>query len=163
MDGDVQAAVADGVVGGGEAPTVTELGQDRGRTDRANAVEVGDQGTASGLAASERAQRPVKRGELAVDRFDRSQRQRHQLAPGRGELRSGERLPAGAGARLQAGRNPLVQKLCLQPLLPSGDRKSTRLNSSHVRISYAVFCLKKKKKEYANKKYRIIKIVTCIG
>src|SRR5215813_7374457 len=26
-----------------------------------------------------------------------------------------------------------------------GDRKSTRLNSSHVRISYAVFCLKKKK------------------
>src|SRR5690554_7757007 len=28
----------------------------------------------------------------------------------------------------------------------SRDRKSTRLNSSHVRISYAVFCLKKKKK-----------------
>src|SRR5690606_40308659 len=28
-----------------------------------------------------------------------------------------------------------------------GDRKSTRLNSSHVKISYAVFCLKKKKKE----------------
>src|SRR5690554_7019154 len=28
----------------------------------------------------------------------------------------------------------------------SQDRKSTRLNSSHVRISYAVFCLKKKKK-----------------
>src|SRR5437868_8181757 len=27
-----------------------------------------------------------------------------------------------------------------------GDRKSTRLNSSHVSISYAVFCLKKKKK-----------------
>src|SRR3989442_9359303 len=27
----------------------------------------------------------------------------------------------------------------------NGDRKSTRLNSSHVRISYAVFCLKKKK------------------
>src|SRR5215475_9102521 len=28
------------------------------------------------------------------------------------------------------------------------DRKSTRLNSSHVKISYAVFCLKKKKKKY---------------
>src|SRR6266496_6173389 len=28
------------------------------------------------------------------------------------------------------------------------DRKSTRLNSSHVEISYAVFCLKKKKKKY---------------
>src|SRR3989442_9841060 len=31
------------------------------------------------------------------------------------------------------------------------DRKSTRLNSSHVRISYAVFCLKKKKKPDCNK------------
>src|SRR5690606_40765395 len=29
-----------------------------------------------------------------------------------------------------------------------GDRKSTRLNSSHVKISYAVFCLKKKKPEH---------------
>src|SRR5436309_12156914 len=29
-----------------------------------------------------------------------------------------------------------------------GDRKSTRLNSSHVKISYAVFCLKKKNKLY---------------
>src|SRR3712207_8041926 len=29
----------------------------------------------------------------------------------------------------------------------TGDRKSTRLNSSHANISYAVFCLKKKKKE----------------
>src|SRR5690554_857575 len=30
---------------------------------------------------------------------------------------------------------------------PDGDRKSIRLNSSHVRISYAVFCLKKKRKK----------------
>src|SRR5258707_2760640 len=30
---------------------------------------------------------------------------------------------------------------------PAGDRKSTRLNSSHANISYAVFCLKKKKKD----------------
>src|SRR2546427_4356135 len=30
----------------------------------------------------------------------------------------------------------------------SPDRKSTRLNSSHSQISYAVFCLKKKKKKY---------------
>src|SRR5215813_15204350 len=35
---------------------------------------------------------------------------------------------------------------------PARDRKSTRLNSSHVRISYAVFCLKKKKKQ-KKKKY----------
>src|SRR2546426_8666614 len=31
---------------------------------------------------------------------------------------------------------------------PNQDRKSTRLNSSHLVISYAVFCLKKKKKHY---------------
>src|SRR3712207_7333723 len=35
--------------------------------------------------------------------------------------------------------DPLLQ-------LGAGDRKSTRLNSSHANISYAVFCLKKKKK-----------------
>src|SRR3989442_9445590 len=36
---------------------------------------------------------------------------------------------------------------------PEPDRKSTRLNSSHVRISYAVFCLKKKKKiQYAQER-----------
>src|SRR5690554_7783298 len=34
---------------------------------------------------------------------------------------------------------------CQHDADPDGDRKSTRLNSSHVRISYAVFCLKKKK------------------
>src|SRR3712207_8638619 len=33
-----------------------------------------------------------------------------------------------------------------------GDRKSTRLNSSHANISYAVFCLKKKKKPYCTQK-----------
>src|SRR5438874_8546933 len=36
---------------------------------------------------------------------------------------------------------------------PDLDRKSTRLNSSHVEISYAVFCLKKKKKKKITKKY----------
>src|SRR3989442_8196967 len=35
------------------------------------------------------------------------------------------------------------------------DRKSTRLNSSHVRISYAVFCLKKKKKKIKITNYRL--------
>src|SRR2546427_6136804 len=38
-----------------------------------------------------------------------------------------------------------------------GDRKSTRLNSSHSQISYAVFCLKKKKKTT-----RMIRTVTSI-
>src|SRR5262245_63973396 len=35
------------------------------------------------------------------------------------------------------------------------DRKSTRLNSSHLGISYAVFCLKKKKKKKSNKNNNI--------
>src|SRR5256885_11673556 len=37
---------------------------------------------------------------------------------------------------------------------PGTDRKSTRLNSSHLVISYAVFCLKKKKKNKT--KYRVV-------
>src|SRR5262245_63459606 len=41
------------------------------------------------------------------------------------------------------GSSHLVTCLCA---LPVSDRKSTRLNSSHLGISYAVFCLKKKKK-----------------
>src|SRR5438067_7951358 len=39
----------------------------------------------------------------------------------------------------QKANHPPAATIC-------GDRKSTRLNSSHVSISYAVFCLKKKKK-----------------
>src|SRR5438874_4091541 len=36
-------------------------------------------------------------------------------------------------------------RLSIRPQVVGADRKSTRLNSSHVEISYAVFCLKKKK------------------
>src|SRR2546430_5991136 len=43
---------------------------------------------------------------------------------------------------------PLIEeRLRLRVLRRNGDRKSTRLNSSHSQISYAVFCLKKKKKD----------------
>src|SRR2546422_4511218 len=47
------------------------------------------------------------------------------------------------------------------PMLPfARDRKSTRLNSSHGYISYAVFCLKKKKKQSThNKANKMISIV----
>src|SRR5438067_9020768 len=49
---------------------------------------------------------------------------------------------SGGGAR-----NPLLVELLAARVAPRPlDRKSTRLNSSHVSISYAVFCLKKKKK-----------------
>src|SRR2546429_372343 len=48
---------------------------------------------------------------------------------------------------LEAARtNPLELRNFLKKM-PKGDRKSTRLNSSHGYISYAVFCLKKKKKK----------------
>src|SRR5690554_7731112 len=43
-----------------------------------------------------------------------------------------------------SGRDERPNAITLQ----SEDRKSTRLNSSHVRISYAVFCLKKKTNDY---------------
>src|SRR5688572_32434569 len=41
----------------------------------------------------------------------------------------------------------VIARRCLARRKADGDRKSTRLNSSHSQISYAVFCLKKKKKK----------------
>src|SRR3712207_7574674 len=50
--------------------------------------------------------------------------------------------PLGVALVHEAGEATLQLEVC-----PAGrDRKSTRLNSSHANISYAVFCLKKKKK-----------------
>src|SRR5256885_3407828 len=43
--------------------------------------------------------------------------------------------------------DPAVRGLVHYPTVLQIDRKSTRLNSSHLVISYAVFCLKKKKKK----------------
>src|SRR5256885_6940752 len=48
------------------------------------------------------------------------------------------------GEHVHAGRRNGPPPGCREP--GGGDRKSTRLNSSHLVISYAVFCLKKKKK-----------------
>src|SRR5438876_5398304 len=70
------------------------------------------------------------------------------LVPGRqpdgtpDALRGLVKSNAGAAVtwRLYAGPSPVPPRECL-------DRKSTRLNSSHPSISYAVFCLKKKKKK----------------
>src|SRR5436309_14303653 len=52
-----------------------------------------------------------------------------------------------AGTRSRPRRTPSSSTSCAA----RGDRKSTRLNSSHVKISYAVFCLKKKKKHKKTK------------
>src|SRR3989442_3882532 len=53
----------------------------------------------------------------------------------RGDVRSHRRAAAAVPAPESTGSRCAAMR----------DRKSTRLNSSHVRISYAVFCLKKKK------------------
>src|SRR5688572_32494767 len=55
--------------------------------------------------------------------------------PVRGRLLSRMMLPNDAAVPLQYG---------VRPVCEAEDRKSTRLNSSHSQISYAVFCLKKK-------------------
>src|SRR5690625_6730386 len=66
-----------------------------------------------------------------------------------GRLRSTCRVPSPSTSATSAGR--VFDRICLihrgaaQGELE--DRKSTRLNSSHVAISYAVFCVKKKKED----------------
>src|SRR2546430_12491980 len=53
----------------------------------------------------------------------------------------------GSGALIERFETPadLEARAAALDFGPDGDRKSTRLNSSHSQISYAVFCLKKKK------------------
>src|SRR3712207_7377685 len=69
----------------------------------------------------------------------------------RGSLGGAPRRAGGIRPRIGA-RPPRrrARRLRRGPLHPAQlvDRKSTRLNSSHANISYAVFCLKKKKKEH---------------
>src|SRR5260221_10105859 len=50
--------------------------------------------------------------------------------------------------------SPIVQIWLPSADLGSADRKSTRLNSSHTVISYAVFCLKKKKQNLDRKRQK---------
>src|SRR5690606_41725540 len=57
-----------------------------------------------------------------------------------------DRLFANSTELKRFWSNRSVATLAMKPSdVPSEDRKSTRLNSSHVKISYAVFCLKIKK------------------
>src|SRR3712207_7727633 len=67
-------------------------------------------------------------------------------AAGRAAVRGpdeGGARDAGRPRNRPQGRRRRAQEV---PHLHQADRKSTRLNSSHANISYAVFCLKKKKK-----------------
>src|SRR2546428_3060219 len=70
------------------------------------------------------------------------------------ELDDGQALPherpeeGGQALRPQISQRDLFHLALLQQIeVEKVDRKSTRLNSSHDQISYAVFCLKKKKKQ----------------
>src|SRR5256886_6087471 len=57
------------------------------------------------------------------------------------------RAAAGAGAMNPRATPAMMGAQFSTGNVEYGDRKSTRLNSSHSQISYAVFCLKKKKKK----------------
>src|SRR2546422_4078598 len=75
------------------------------------------------------------------------QRKRSQGQEAAGPDQGG--IEGGVGVLARAHRQPPTRhQLIKQPA--TGDRKSTRLNSSHGYISYAVFCLKKKKKKQNN-------------
>src|SRR2546421_6417649 len=64
-----------------------------------------------------------------------------------GERASAQGMNTTSQASVASG-SPLGNAIIVGVMLADGDRdrKSTRLNSSHDQISYAVFCLKKKKK-----------------
>src|SRR5690349_23226971 len=62
-------------------------------------------------------------------------------------LRRGVRPRRQVAVSIQPGLLPVRRAAAADLQAGRADRKSTRLNSSHVEISYAVFCLKKKKKK----------------
>src|SRR3712207_7821245 len=81
------------------------------------------------------------------------------LGLGEGRLQLvGDGRGGGVDVRLRGdedvddGPGPVLGRVAHLADLAVGDRKSTRLNSSHANISYAVFCLKKKK--VSNTDYR---------
>src|SRR5687768_18258860 len=68
-------------------------------------------------------------------------------------FRSSPRRRAGTADIHPVGRHAELPRHETSPVLGGGDedRKSTRLNSSHGYISYAVFCLKKKKARHSSR------------
>src|SRR5690625_6080652 len=63
---------------------------------------------------------------------------------GRDDLNSSRERERGYRAAMQRAGVGVEERLVRHGDYTTADRKSTRLNSSHVAISYAVFCLKKK-------------------
>src|SRR3712207_9114264 len=74
----------------------------------------------------------------------------HDALPIYRRFRGGQIHPGGRGSRSDRDA-PYRRGAALDnQVRVHQDRKSTRLNSSHANISYAVFCLKKKKKQIHN-------------
>src|SRR5207245_10727997 len=70
-------------------------------------------------------------------------------SPGRRTAMRGRKVGDRHGVPVHTIRNSIWsigERAMLSPTIQDRDRKSTRLNSSHGSISYAVFCLKKKNK-----------------
>src|SRR3712207_7148006 len=80
-------------------------------------------------------------------RSQRAHRLVHRAGPDVVELRGDHAVPSSRAFR--ASRTARQTRSGVQGIRTS-DRKSTRLNSSHANISYAVFCLKKKKNKIKN-------------
>src|SRR5207245_7273901 len=76
----------------------------------------------------------------------------HDALPILGDKREARRIAESAGVPIVPGAEGADGRALVRAANAMGDRKSTRLNSSHGSISYAVFCLKKKKKYKNNKK-----------
>src|SRR5258707_5756995 len=72
------------------------------------------------------------------------------------------RADVGQSRHLASGLAGLHRRRASADQALPGDRKSTRLNSSHANISYAVFCLKKKKNQDMDSTYKttICRVVT---
>src|SRR5437870_10931337 len=68
-------------------------------------------------------------------------------------LEHGQCHPSSARQSKGYDRNSVGSAIHFDCRAEEGDRKSTRLNSSHVAISYAVFCLKKKKNKKDTTEY----------
>src|SRR6266498_4289718 len=107
------------------------------------------------------ARQPVLHGRVAADRRERGRRHQPDAYPDgplvhvEGRLVDVEVIGRSRPARAEPAERPgdgleVPGEVLPAEALRGRDRKSTRLNSSHVRISYAVFCLKKKKKTNSN-------------
>src|SRR5256886_8639111 len=132
----------------GFVPQLAVEGGDR-LPSRGRAPAPGVEHAASSLLHGDRSRQSELAGDVGIGRGgeERQVRLDDRVPPGEAV---GERGPEGRSAQLERG--PEVARVFAGDRVALDrhghqDRKSTRLNSSHSQISYAVFCLKKKKEK----------------